>query len=46
MGFPTVMQWVKNSTAVAWVTAVVWIQYLAQETSTCCGRGQKEKKQR
>ena len=25
-GFPTVAQWVKYPTAVAWVTAEVWIQ--------------------
>ena len=32
MGFPTVMQWVKNSTAVAGVTAEVWVRSLAQSS--------------
>ena len=29
MGVPTVAQWVKNLTAVAWVTAEVWVPSLA-----------------
>ena len=39
MGFPTVMQWVKNSTAVAGVTAEVWVRSLASLSGLriwCC----------
>ena len=38
------VQWVKNLTAVAWVVAAAWIQYLAWELPYAMGVAKKKTK--
>ena len=40
------VQWVKNLTAVAWVVAAAWIQYLAWELPYAMGVAKKKKKKK
>ena len=46
LGVPAVVQWVKNSTAVARITAVAQIQSLARELPYAVGAAIKEKKEK
>ena len=46
LGVPAVVQWVKNSTAVARITAAAQIQSLARELPYAVGAAMKEKKKK